>query len=229
MTSRMVGVATRADVLGARRGIREHGGRCWSCVRVRGAVLWALVEQERRARAKDGVEKSTNARAICAALRPCGPAASMRPSKMGHRASSASASAQPPASQKTRIPNMPTSTRPRPELLLLLLLTSAAAVWANTEKTIFVGPSSIALPNVKPGLDDLCLNTLSPESPVLQTQLSVAFPSAESDQGVQSWYLLDRLSTGQRYELRICWPATVRLITRLSSRLHSLQSPRVVT
>jgi hypothetical protein len=126
------------------------------------------------------------------------------------------------------IPNMPPSIRCRLELLLLLLLTSAAAVRANTEKTIFVGPSSIALPNVKPGLDDLCLNTLSPDSPILQTQLSVAFPSEESDRGVQSWYLLDQLRAGQRYELRICWLATVCLINRLSICLRPQWAPRVV-
>jgi hypothetical protein len=96
-----------------------------------------------------------------------------------------------------------------PRCLELLLLTLLPCVLANTEKTIFVAPGSITLPNVKPGLDDLCLDTLSPDSSVLQKQLTVAFPTKQFEQGTQSWYLLDRLTAGQRYELRVCWVATV--------------------
>jgi hypothetical protein len=93
--------------------------------------------------------------------------------------------------------------------LFLLLLQLASVAKANTEKTIFVAPSSISLPNVQPGLDNLCLDVLSPNNSSLHVQLSVAFPNEESPRGIQSWYLLDRLQSGQRYELRVCWVATV--------------------
>lgn len=93
--------------------------------------------------------------------------------------------------------------------MLLLLLQLASIAQANTEKTIFVAPSSISLPNVHPGLDDLCLDVLSPINSSLHVQLPVAFASKEAPRGIQSWYLLDRLQPGQRYELRVCWVATV--------------------
>jgi hypothetical protein len=93
--------------------------------------------------------------------------------------------------------------------LFLLLLQLASIAQANTEKTIFIAPSSIQLPNVHPGLDDLCLDVLSPHNTSLHVQLPVAFASKEAPQGIQSWYLLDRLQSGQRYELRVCWVATV--------------------
>lgn len=93
--------------------------------------------------------------------------------------------------------------------LFLLLLQLASVAKANTEKTIFVAPSSITLPNVHPGLDNLCLDVLSPNNSSLHVQLPVAFPNEESPRGIQSWYLLDRLQPGQRYELRLCWVATV--------------------
>ena len=89
--------------------------------------------------------------------------------------------------------------------LFLLLLQLASIAQANTEKTIFVAPSSISLPNVHPGLDNLCLDVVSPNNSLLHVQLPVAFPNDEAPRGIQSWYLLDRLQPGQRYELRLCW------------------------
>ncbi|KAF2128852.1 hypothetical protein P153DRAFT_265987, partial [Dothidotthia symphoricarpi CBS 119687] len=79
---------------------------------------------------------------------------------------------------------------------------------ANVEKTIFLGPRPVTLPNVPPSLDDLRLHTLSPLQPILATQLSVHFPSEHAPRGLESWYLLRGLEDGRRYEVRICWPAT---------------------
>ena len=95
--------------------------------------------------------------------------------------------------------------------LLLLCVAQLWTVNANVEKTIFLGPQPVALPNVHPSLDDLALPSLTPVGrSVLETQLAVQFPTAAAPRGVESWYLLKGLESGRRYEVRICWPATVR-------------------
>jgi len=107
---------------------------------------------------------------------------------------------------KSRLPKMP---------LVLCLLCTVTQLWtvkANVEKTIFLGPSPVALPNAHPGLDDLRLDVLDPaRSLILATQLAVQFPTAPAPRGLESWYLLRGLEDGRRYEVRICWPATVSL------------------
>src|ERR1700761_528738 len=101
-------------------------------------------------------------------------------------------------------------------MLLRVLIAYAAlclvAVLGNVEKTIFVAPPPTTMPDTGPTLDNLCLNKLQPSSPKLQTPLHVKFPSKESPHGLHSWYFLDNLSPGKRYEVRICWPAIVRLL-----------------
>jgi hypothetical protein len=100
---------------------------------------------------------------------------------------------------------------------LLLIVTQVWTVNANVEKTIFLGPSPIVLPNVRPNLGDLRLHTLTPAQTILPTQLPVQFPSESAPRGLESWYLLHHLEAGRRYEVRICWPATVSTVA-LSSR-----------
>lgn len=96
--------------------------------------------------------------------------------------------------------------------LLLCIVSHAWTVNANVEKTVFLGPSPETLPNVHPSLDDLRLDTLEPaQTSILATQLPVQFPSESAPHGLDSWYLLQRLDAGRRYEVRICWPATVSL------------------
>lgn len=90
-------------------------------------------------------------------------------------------------------------------LLCYLLVT----VQANTEKVIFLGPSRITIPNISPGLEQLQLNALSPSRNKLETQLPVKFPTDEEPRGTQHWYLIEGLEEGRRYEVRICWVATV--------------------
>ncbi|KAA6412698.1 MAG: hypothetical protein FRX48_03690 [Lasallia pustulata] len=80
--------------------------------------------------------------------------------------------------------------------------------FANVEKTVFLAPPTIHVPTDHPNLDDLQLHVFSPLQSSSRLTLDAAFPSTESPKGVESWYLLDDLNQGQRYEVRICWSAT---------------------
>ncbi|KAL5052105.1 hypothetical protein BDW71DRAFT_5326 [Aspergillus fruticulosus] len=76
---------------------------------------------------------------------------------------------------------------------------------ANVEKTIFIAPS--ALPRDS-NLDELGLERLTPASGMLRTRLNASFPTEAEIYGTDSWYFLENLNPGQRYEVRICWLAT---------------------
>jgi hypothetical protein len=102
----------------------------------------------------------------------------------------------------------------------LFLIFYASTVLANVEKTIFVGPKSLVIPTEHPTLDDLQLHALSPKHAELRTELHAAFPSVSSERGSTAWVLLYNLIEGRRYELRICWAATVNL-----SLIKSLTHP----
>ncbi|KAH9882795.1 hypothetical protein J1614_000161 [Plenodomus biglobosus] len=91
---------------------------------------------------------------------------------------------------------------------ILALTLVACTVKANVEKTIFLAPSPVALPNVPPSLDGLHLHLLSPLDSILPIQLPVQFPSDSLPRGLESWFLLHGLQGGRRYEVRVCWPAT---------------------
>ncbi|KAF3041529.1 hypothetical protein E8E12_005389 [Didymella heteroderae] len=91
---------------------------------------------------------------------------------------------------------------------LLCIVSQAWRVNANVEKTIFLGPGAVTLPDVSPSLKDLHLHSLSSLDSILPTQLAVQFPSEAEPHGLESWYLLSDLEEGRRYEVRICWPAT---------------------
>jgi len=84
-------------------------------------------------------------------------------------------------------------------------------VLGNVEKTIFLGPEPIDhhIRQQQPNLDTLRLEVLSPIDYTLRRQLSPAKPG--SPQGTDAWFLLDQLKHKQRYEVRICWAATVGL------------------
>lgn len=96
-------------------------------------------------------------------------------------------------------------------ILSILLYTCflAAPAIANVEKTIFTAPESIAFGDARPNLLDLHLVSLSPKKLAIRTALPVVFPTEEYPRGLSSWYLLGGLRPGQRYEVRICWAATV--------------------
>jgi hypothetical protein len=101
----------------------------------------------------------------------------------------------------------------RLHVLISIAILYPFAVLGNVEKTIFVAPPPTTMPETGPTLDNLCLNKLQPSSPKLRTPLPVKFPHKETPHGLQSWYILDNLSPGKRYEVRICWPATVRVLS----------------
>ncbi|CAK7227563.1 hypothetical protein SCUCBS95973_006582 [Sporothrix curviconia] len=91
--------------------------------------------------------------------------------------------------------------------LWLALLVCAIGVAANVEKTIFVAGHG-----EKGGLRSDIVNALprlTPAGNAWRTGLEAVFPWTEAypDNGT-TWALLDDLSEGQRYELRVCWAAT---------------------
>ncbi|KAL7926621.1 hypothetical protein ACQKWADRAFT_280885 [Trichoderma austrokoningii] len=100
-----------------------------------------------------------------------------------------------------------------PHHILFLSLSCLALIpptHANTEKAIFTGPEPITLSNIPPALAGHNIPTLGPSTRwSIRTNLTRVFPlsRAESEQGYPSWLLLDTLTPGQRYELRVCWSA----------------------
>ncbi|KAL7950572.1 hypothetical protein V8C42DRAFT_306904 [Trichoderma barbatum] len=93
-------------------------------------------------------------------------------------------------------------------LLLLPVLTLISPSQANTEKVIFTAPPPVSLSS----LDAIHQNlpVLGPSTSwSVRTNLSRVFPPSQQDdeQGYASWLLLDDLTPGQRYELRVCWSA----------------------
>ena len=89
-------------------------------------------------------------------------------------------------------------------------------VHGNVEKTIFLAPEAIHIPQQHPNLEDLNLEVLSPSNSRLRRQLPAAFPTPTNPKGIEAWFLLDRLTQHQRYEVRICWAATVSLSTSMT-------------
>jgi hypothetical protein len=81
-------------------------------------------------------------------------------------------------------------------------------VWGNTEKTIFLGPSPIDIQSTYPQLNILHLAPLNPDNFTIRTHLKAGFPNEFGD-GEPSWFVLHNLTAGQRYEVRVCWAATV--------------------
>ena len=97
-------------------------------------------------------------------------------------------------------------------LWLLCIVTQLWTVKANVEKTIFLAPEPLNIPHVHPNLADLLLDNLLPDNhSIIETKLRVQFPTEAVPRGSESWYLLRGLEQGQRYEVRICWAATVSI------------------
>lgn len=91
----------------------------------------------------------------------------------------------------------------------LLLLCLVNGVVGNVEKTIFLAPVPWTVPAENTAIDDLGLDRLSPTDYMLRTNLNASFPSDDEPYGSQSWFYIEDLTPGQRYEIRICWMATV--------------------
>ncbi|PYI03777.1 hypothetical protein BO78DRAFT_463053 [Aspergillus sclerotiicarbonarius CBS 121057] len=108
--------------------------------------------------------------------------------------------------------------------LLVLLLTTFTT--ANVEKTIFLGPPPITIPTPHPPIDDLGLARLSPSHPIIRTYLNASFPTPSSP-GTESWFFLQNLHPGRRYEVRLCWLATQPTTFTLTTHTltHTLSDP----
>ncbi|KAH8678162.1 hypothetical protein BX600DRAFT_431456 [Xylariales sp. PMI_506] len=107
-----------------------------------------------------------------------------------------------------------------------------ASVLANTEKAIFLGPEAINIPATHPNLDDLTIDTLTPQDNwAIRTRVEASFPNASNPFGRTTWLILDELAAGQRYEVRVCWAATQPTDFRLTT--YELEavfgSPELVT
>ena len=98
-----------------------------------------------------------------------------------------------------------------PNFVFLCTLISVviSSVFANVEKIIFLGPPALSIPPQHPNLDDLSLISLSPAHPSARTRLNATFPTENSPKGTETWILLEDLTPGVRYEVRVCWLATV--------------------
>ncbi|OQD83689.1 hypothetical protein PENANT_c015G05231 [Penicillium antarcticum] len=84
----------------------------------------------------------------------------------------------------------------------LILSLFTAVVHANVEKNIFLAPPETTIPSEQPDLDDLGLERLSPQNPIVRTRLNASFPTTDAPNGVESWFFLENLNPGQRYEVR---------------------------
>ncbi|KAI1506622.1 hypothetical protein F5X99DRAFT_403984 [Biscogniauxia marginata] len=114
-------------------------------------------------------------------------------------------------------------------LFMTLLLSGARA---NTEKAIFLGPPAVdIIPSAHPILDDLRVDILTPDRHALRTHLDAQFPSGSFHHGKPTWLILDELTEGQRYEVRVCWAATQPTAFRVNTyELHTvLETPELIS
>ncbi|OTB16257.1 hypothetical protein K445DRAFT_383426 [Daldinia sp. EC12] len=100
---------------------------------------------------------------------------------------------------------------------LVSIYSLIATVYANTEKTIFLGPPKASIPFSHPTLGDLHVDTLTPTNGAIRTHVEAQFPTMSSMHGKPTWLVLDNLTEGQRYEVRVCWAATQPTEFRLTT------------
>lgn len=105
------------------------------------------------------------------------------------------------------------------QLLLLCLL-----VKANVEKLVFLGPQrgfEVEEISSTGRLDRL--SRLSPLHPSAKHQFLARFPSTPASWSVsETWILVEGLKAGQRYEVRVCWSATVCNAFKCLPPIHCL-------
>lgn len=92
---------------------------------------------------------------------------------------------------------------------LLCLCVGISRTAANTEKTIFLGPEPVNIPAQSTSLAALNIDTLTHDKYSIRTHLETIFPKEDLPRGTETWLILDNLTEGQRYEVRVCWLATV--------------------
>jgi hypothetical protein len=105
-------------------------------------------------------------------------------------------------------------------LSLLSWLSFICLALANVEKTIFVAPPATELPQ-DASIDNLLLTRLSEQYPSVRTVMNASFPTPNSTKGTETWILLDGLRPRRRYEVRICWLATVGPVSLLGDTVEN--------
>lgn len=106
---------------------------------------------------------------------------------------------------------------------LLCLCLGISLTSANTEKAIFLGPEPVNIPAQSTSLAALNIDTLTPVNYSLRTHLDAVFPTEAFPRGKEAWFILDNLTEGQRYEVRVCWLATVSSLFVLPlTHIHTL-------
>lgn len=90
------------------------------------------------------------------------------------------------------------------------LLWRTLPTWANVEKTVFVTPSVVSK-TTHIDLTALDFDVLSPNKKVIHRRLPATFPNSTNPLGTTTWLLLENLVGQRRYEVRVCWAATVSL------------------
>jgi hypothetical protein len=98
--------------------------------------------------------------------------------------------------------------------LVLLIGTLVDFAFGNVEKIIFTGPPPSGKAGIDPRLASLTnINSLTHNEFSIRTNLDRFFaPEEAGARGQSSWVLLTNLTENQRYELRVCWSALVRMI-----------------
>lgn len=111
-------------------------------------------------------------------------------------------------------------------IIILQLLLFCLLVRANVEKLVFLGPQRGPEVEELPDTAWLTgLSLLSPLSTSARLQLLARFPSTPASWSLsETWIVLEGLKVGQRYELRVCWSATVCNyhlgVSQHSQRIH---------
>jgi len=89
----------------------------------------------------------------------------------------------------------------RQVLVTLFSVLSLTCVSANTEKVIFIAPPA----PLEPLESHIALETLSPTRPaVRRIEVQLSF-----DRPTETFFALESLDIGRKYEVRVCWPASV--------------------
>jgi len=99
------------------------------------------------------------------------------------------------------------------DMITAVLVCWLVLVQANVEKTIFVTPAAQVLPH-DASIDNLYLTRLSERVPRVRTYINATFPTPDEPKGTETWMLLEELRPKTRYEVRLCWLATVSLLRR---------------
>jgi hypothetical protein len=93
----------------------------------------------------------------------------------------------------------------------------------NVEKVVFLGPKPIAgtVLGLGDSLSSPYLELLNPSESSLRRVLHSTFEESLDRKESDAWVLLDDLEVGRRYEIRVCWSATVSTATSSSRTIAS--------